>query len=234
MSDEISGKPSFARRLEELLKQTEYRLVQKPDELEQIYRLRYDANLREGSINASPLRRLHDRFDETPNVMNIGIFIQGEMLAALRLHVLSPEHPSSPALDAYPDLVEPLLRDGARFIDTSRLAANFPRAHAFPQLPYVTLRLGIMAATHFQTHFITGGCRAEHFPFYEREYFAIRACAPRPYPTLVKPLCLVKIDFQKHHAAIISRRPVYDSQPAERERLFRSAPAEPEVFASTG
>lgn len=231
MNDVSEEKPSFARRLDELLKRTDYRIVRNADELEQIYKLRYDANLREGTITASAAGKLYDRFDESPNGMNIGIFVDGDLLAALRLHVLSPEHPSSPALDAYPDLVRPLLEQGSRFIDTSRLAANFPAARAHPQLPYVTLRLGIMAATHFKTHIITGGCRAEHFPFYQREYLAVRACEPRPYPTLVKPLCLVLIDFRKNQEAILARRPMYDSTIEERERLFHVAPAKPVVFA---
>ncbi|MBX9758361.1 MAG: hypothetical protein K2Y29_06255 [Beijerinckiaceae bacterium] len=231
MNDVSEEKTSFARRLDELLKRTEYRIVKQPDELEQIYRLRYEANLREGTITASAAGKLHDRFDESPNGMNVGIYVDGDMLAALRLHVLSPEHPSSPALDAYPDLVRPLLEQGAHFIDTSRLAANFPAARAHPQLPYVTLRLGIMAATHFNAQIITGGCRAEHFPFYGREYFAVRACEPRPYPTLVKPLCLVLIDFRANRDAILARRPMYDSSIEERERLFKVAPAEPEAVA---
>lgn len=231
MNDASEEKPSFARRLDDLLKRTEYQLVKDAGELEQIYRLRYEANLREGTITASAIGKLHDRFDETPNCMNIGIFVDGSMLAALRLHVLSPDYPVSPALDAYPDLMRPVLDQGAHFIDTSRLAANFPAARAFPQLPYVTLRLGIMAAAHFNAHIITGGCRAEHFPFYEREYLAVRACEPRPYPTLVKPLCLVMIDFRKNHEAIIARRPMYNSTAQERERLFRVTPVEPKVFA---
>jgi hypothetical protein len=229
MNDALEEKPSFARRLDELLKRTEYRIITDAGELEQIYRLRYEANLREGTIVASAAGKLHDRFDETPNCMNVGIFVDGALLAALRLHVLSPGYPVSPALDAYPDLVRPVLERGARFIDTSRLAANFPAARAFPQLPYVTLRLGIMAATHFEADVITGGCRAEHFPFYEREYFAVRACEPRPYPTLVKPLCLVMIDFRKNRDAIIARRPLYDSRAAERARLFPLAAAVPDA-----
>ena len=222
MDDALSEKRNFALKLDELVKRTEYRIISDADGLELIYRLRYEANLREGTIAANSIEKLYDRFDESPNGMNIGVFVDGEMLAALRLHVLTPEQPVSPALDAYPDLIGPMLASGRRFIDTSRLAANFPRARAFPQLPYVTLRLGIMAATYFDTDYITGGCRAEHFPFYEREYFAVRACEPRPYPTLLKPLCLVKIDFRKNRSAILARRPMYGSRPEEQARLFES------------
>ena len=231
MSNLISEKSGFSQRLDELIARTTYRLVVSADELETIYRLRHDANVREGTILPNETGKLHDRFDETPNCMNIAILVDGEVLAALRLHYLSPTHPVSPALDAYPDIIGPMLEAGAHFIDTSRLAANFPQARMTPQLPYVTLRLGIMAAHHFGAHIITGGCRAEHFPFYAREFFAVRACPPRPYPTLVKPLCLVTIDFRKHHQAIIDRRPGYDSQRRERERLFSAAAVKPDVFA---
>lgn len=224
MMEIVQERETFALRLEQLRARTTYLALRKPCDLNRIYRLRYDANLREGTILPSPEAMLKDRFDETANAFNIGIFIDHELTAALRLHVLSPDYSQSPALDAFPDLISPLLDAGATFIDTTRLAANFPRARAFPHLPYVTLRLGIMAARHFNADYVTGACRAEHFPFYEREFKGLRACPPRPYPTLVKPLCLVLIDFKKHGEAIVARRPIYGSTVEERASVFK-APA---------
>lgn len=223
MGEAVSEQHSFAARLQTLLTRTSYRVILEPHEREAVYRLRYEANVREGTILANPDGRLYDRFDETPNALNIGMFVDGELTAALRLHVLSAAHPISPALDAYPDLVAPLLAKGATLIDTSRLAANFTRARRIPQLPYVVLRAAIMAAEHFGTGYITGACRAEHFPFYAREYMGVRACPPRPYPTLVKPLCLVLIDFAENRQAILERRPFYASMTNERAALFRPA-----------
>lgn len=220
MTTVIHERDTFSSRLMSLLSRTAYRKISNPSELEQVYRLRYEANLREGTIEAKSEARLYDRFDETDNVLNIGVYIDDHLAAALRLHVLSQADKVSPALDAYPDLIEPLLKAGATLIDTSRLAANFPFARNFPHLPYVTLRLGVMAAEHFNANFITGACRAEHFPFYAREYMGVRACPPRPYPTLIKPLCLVLIDYRAHRTSILERRPFYGSTFEQRERLF--------------
>lgn len=220
MTTVIRERDTFSSRLIRLLSRTTYRRMSNPSELEQVYRLRYEANLREGTIEARGEARLYDRFDETANGLNMGVYVDDQLIAALRLHVLSQKQPDSPALDAYPDLIEPLLRRGATFIDTSRLAANLPLARNFPQTPYVTLRLGIMAAAQFDTDFITGACRAEHFPFYAREYMGVRACPPRPYPTLIKPLCLVLIDYRANGASILERRPFYGSTLEERASIF--------------
>lgn len=131
MNEVIVERPGFTGRLAKLLQRTQYCVVTEPDKLEEIYRLRYDANLREGTIGVRQDRKLHDRFDELPNVFNIAVSIDGALTAALRMHVLSQAHPESPVLDAYPDLIAPQLNAGKRLIDTSRLAASFEHARAF-------------------------------------------------------------------------------------------------------
>ncbi len=211
----------FADRVARLLTRVEYRKAVTSQELEDIFRLRYNANLRERAIEPNPTGRLVDRFDETPNVHNFGIFIDGALTSALRLHVLSQHEPYSPALEAFPDLLRDKVDAGLTIIDGNRFVADYPRARSFPQLPYITLRVGMLAAAHYNAHLITASVRSEHYPFYQREYMAAKLCEPRPYPTLVKPLSLIVIDHARNSDAIISRHPFYESTESEREALFR-------------
>lgn len=220
MDDSIQNAGRFAEKVAELLKRVDYRLAQSDEDLERIYRLRYDANLRERAITENAEQRLADRFDEVPNVLNFGIFIDDVLTSALRLHVVSSAQPYSPALDAFPDLLAGTVATGTRLIDGNRFVADYPRARSFPELPYITLRIGILAATHFRCQLITASVRSEHYPFYKREYMAAKLCEPRPYPTLVKPLSLISIDFENNGDAIIARHPFYRSGAEERLRLF--------------
>ena len=156
-------------------------------------------------------------------MFNFGIFIDDVLTSALRLHCLSSEEPFSPAYDAFPDLLADRVKAGVRIIDGNRFVANYPRARAFPELPYITLRIGILAAIHFKCDLITASVRSEHYPFYKREYLASKLCEPRPYPTLIKPLSLICINFKENGDAIIKRHPFYESSAEERARLFGEA-----------
>lgn len=223
MNEIVPVAEGFADRVANLLTRVEYRRASTDDELEAIFRLRYDANLRERAIDPNPTCRLADRFDEVPNVHNFGIFIDGRLTSALRLHVLSKEAPYSPALDAFPDLLRDKVDAGLTIIDGNRFVADYPRARSFPQLPYITLRVGMLAAAYYGAHLITASVRSEHYPFYRREYMAAKLCEPRPYPTLVKPLSLIVIDYATNSGAIISRHPFYASTDGEREVMFKSS-----------
>lgn len=220
MNDVILEAVSFAEKVQRLLSRVEYRLAKSDEDLDRIYRLRYDANLRERAIVPNANERLLDRFDESPNVFNFGIFIDGVLTSALRLHLLTPENPLSPALDAFDDLLRPEIQAGKRVIDGNRFVADYPRARSFPELPYITLRIGILAALRFDCEIIVASVRSEHYPFYKREYMAAKLCEPRPYPTLVKPLSLIAIDMARNGDAIIGRHPFYDSTEMERANLF--------------
>lgn len=223
MDEAAQGAGNFSRKVSDLLSRVEYRLMESDADLEAIYRLRYDANLREGAIVANDSRMLSDRFDDAPNALNFGIFIDDVLTSALRLNVLTAECPHAPALDAFPDLLAPRVADRRRIIDGNRFVADYPRARLFPELPYVTLRIGMLAAAHFRCEMIAASVRAEHYPFYKREFMAAKLCDPRPYPTLIKPLSLIGIDFKGNGDAIISRHPFYRSSADERNRLFEAA-----------
>ena len=219
--NDISTYPSgFSSRVSDFLKRVNYVRASSEEELEAIYRLRYDANLRERAIEPHPSERLRDRFDDTSNVHNFAIFIDDVLTSALRIHIATAHEPYSPALEAFRDLLEDQITAGGVVIDGNRFVANYPRARAFSHLPYITLRLGILAADHFGADIITASVRTEHVAFYQREYFATKMCEPRPYPTLVKPLSLISINIKRDRNDIIARHPFYESTSEERCKLF--------------
>ena len=204
----------------DLLDQVEYRLAETEVEKEEIYNLRYRAYQNEGAIDPRADQRLADRFDELPNSWTFGIYLGGELTSSVRISVASPDHSDTPAVDAFPDLLEPELAKGKVIVDPNRFVADPVRRTKYPQLPYITLRLAYVACEHFNADIGTATVRKEHQAFYRRVFLHQPLCLPRPYPTLTKPLCLMAVDYRKLREKVFQRYPLFRSTEAERQRLF--------------
>ena len=204
----------------DLLDQVEYRLAETDAEKEEIYNLRYRAYLNEGAIDPRADHRLADRFDELPNSWTFGIYLGGELTSSVRISVATPDHSDTPAVDAFPDLLEPELAKGKLIIDPNRFVADPARRTKYPQLPYVTLRLAYVACEHFKADIGTATVRKEHQAFYRRVFLHQPLCLPRPYPTLTKPLCLMAVDYPKLRDKVFQRYPLFRSTEFERRMLF--------------
>jgi hypothetical protein len=189
-------------------------------ELEAILRLRHDAYLREGAIVARADGRLPDQFDELPNAVNIGVFLEGSLVSALRVHALMEVRDTSPALQAFPELLRPHVLAGKSIVDPNRFVTSRAASRAYPELPYATVRLSVMASAHYNAHLATATVRVEHQAFYTRSFFAVPASEPREYPTLTKPLLLMLVDFAKSEQQIYERGSFYRSTESEREAVF--------------
>ncbi len=55
----------------------------------------------------------------------------------------------SPSAEVFADLCIPRLDEGKIIIDPTRFVADPDKAKRFPELPYLTVRLGYMACGHF-------------------------------------------------------------------------------------
>ena len=221
---EAESPSSFADRVFSLLERVRYRRAETAAELDGILRLRYDAYLKEGAIPASASGRLEDAFDGVDNVYNFGVFIDGELASALRMHRLCHSHQHSPAVETFGDVLIPQLRAGKLILDPNRFVANYRLARLHPALPYVTARLGVMACVHFGIDLMTMTVRAEHQAFYKRTLLAYAVRPPRPYPLLSKPISLLFTDFVRDADRILAQRPYWISSTAEREGLFGRGP----------
>src|SRR5262249_10965274 len=157
----------------------DYRLIESESDKEDIYRLRYRAYLNEGAIEPRSDLRLTDRFDDAPNSWIFGIYFDGGLASSIRISVATPDNPSTPAVDAFPDLLEPEIARGKIVVDPNRFVADPIRAKRFPELPYVTVRLGYVACAYFDAHIGTATVRKEHQAFYRRVFLQDALCEPR-------------------------------------------------------
>ena len=213
----------FASRVAELISHVRYFRAITAAEIDPLIRLRYEAYLHEGAVAIDPKGELRDKFDDLPNAYNFGLFIDNRLASALRLHFLSGPEDYSPARETFPDMLEPMLDRGVTIVDPNRFVADYRVGRNYPELPYLTLRLAFMAARHFRADIVTATVRAEHQAFYRRVLRCKPLCPPRPYPMLTKPISLMAVSFADESGNVLRRYPFFESTPAERGHLFRSA-----------
>jgi N-acyl-L-homoserine lactone synthetase len=211
---------AFSDSVGRLLARIDYRRADSAEEREAIFRLRYDAYLREGAISGNPSGTFLDRYDDRPNAYLFGLYIDGKLASSIRIHVASKEQPSSLSLEAFPDILRPELDAGKIIIDPNRFVADPSLSRTHRGLPYATLRLSMMAAQHFNADLVLAAVRVEHQAFYRRAFNQQVICEPRPYPNLNKPLCLMAIHYPSAVNELWRRYPFIPATASERRRLF--------------
>jgi N-acyl-L-homoserine lactone synthetase len=203
------------------LEHVDYRLAESPEDKDRIYRLRYRAYLREGAILPSESERVTDRYDDLPNNYTFGVYVQGELYSSIRISVLTSEYRGSPSSEMFTDLLHPELERGKVIIDPTRFVADPEKAKTFPELPYVTVRLGYVACGHFNADIGLANVRPEHRAFYRKVFLQEPWGEPKLYPGLIKPVGLVAAHYPSIREKVFQRFPYMRSSAFERRVLFQ-------------
>jgi hypothetical protein len=222
----------FSERILRFLQRVEFRVAQTADQKEAVYRLRYDAYVRNGLIEPHDDQRLYDpHYDEAPDTFITTTFIDGELASTTRVSVARDLSAVFPAYTVYPDLIAPLLKEGRVVVEAARTAARFDLAGRFPELPYVTLRPAYLAAEHFDADYTAATARADHVAFFRRVFIMTPWCEPREYPNFTAKVACLLADTRLVQDQIEARYPFLRSSAAERIALFGPAPNPPRVRA---
>ena len=202
------------------MQRVEYRRADTPEEKEIIYRDRYEAYRRDGSIEQDASGLFTDPADEAPNVWLLGVYIDGELASSIRLHIgWRPEH-YLPVSKVFPDIIGPRLRAGQLIIDSSRQVSRLKFARAYPFLTLLTMTASHFADDHFDADFMTAACKPEYQSAFRRLGGCVEWAPPRPYPPLAKPTALMGYDCFTNRSALRARYPFIISTPAQRRKLF--------------
>ena len=221
------GRATFSDRVMGLMARVDYRRADTVDDREAIFRLRYQAYLREGAIVPRADERFSDPFDEAPNASIFGVYIDGRLASSIRLHVTSQDCTELPALTVFSDYIEPELSRNKVIVDPTRFVTNLEASRAFPELPYVTVRLAWLAAKYFDADHLLATVRAEHRAFYQRVFGHRAICEPRVYPTLTKKISLMSVDYEAVKDSLYRRYPFFRSNFFERRMLFAQHTPQP-------
>ena len=207
-------------RSTDLLDHVDYRLAETPEEKDRIYHLRYRAYLREGAILPSESERVTDRYDDLPNAWTFGVFLHGELYSSIRISVLSSEWRGSPSSEMFGDLIHPELDRGKIIIDPTRFVADPEKAKRFPELPYVTVRLGYVACGYFNADVGLANVRPEHQAFYRRVFLQEPWGEPRLYPGPDQAGRTDGRQYSEMRERVFQRYPYMRSSAFERRMLF--------------
>jgi hypothetical protein len=212
--------PTTPERSADPLEHVDYRLAETPEEKDEIYRLRYRAYLREGAMLPSESGRVTDHYDDAPNTWIFGVYVHGELYSSLRISVLTSEWRTSPSADMYSDVLHAELDQGKVIVDPTRFVADPDKAKRFPELPYVTVRLGWIACGYFHADIGLASVRPEHRAFYRRVFLQQPRGEPRLFPGLLKPVGLMVADYPAIREKVFQRFPMMRSSAFERRMLF--------------
>src|SRR3954471_9281442 len=207
-------------RNQDPLEHVDYRLAETAEEKDEIYCLRYRAYLREGAILPSASERVVDHHDEQPNNFIFGVYYRGELHSSIRISVLSGQWRSSPSSEMYRDVLHPYLDRGKTIIDPTRFVADPDKAKIFPELPYVTVRLGYVACGHFNADIGLANVRPEHRAFYKKVFLQTPMGEPKLFPGLIKPVGLMAANYREIRDQVFQRFPFMRSSAFERRMLF--------------
>jgi hypothetical protein len=216
-----SGASTFTRNVLAIMDRIEYRLCDSGEDLEAIYRLRYQAYLQAGMIDANPSRVVKDHFDDLPNSYRYGVYFEGNLVSTLRLHYVSAKYPTSPSTEVFGDVLMPRLAAGETFVDPSRFAADAEWAASLRVLPFITLRLAMVASRFFKPTACLTAIKEEHSGFYKRVFNAEAVVEARTYPGLTIPVYLYQSRTPEAVDQAEERFPFFKSTPLEQRMLFR-------------
>ena len=211
---------NFTKTLIDLMDRVEYRRVSVDEQMDPVYRLRYEAYRREEFIPINSQQMVRDEFDDLPNTYCFGVYLDGKLASSVRFHYLTPEFRHSPSHSVFPDVLDPLLDRGLTIIDPGRFTADYEASLAFPALPFLTLRIPTMAIWHFQVKYCLNTVRPEHTAFYRRVYRSVQLGEARFYHGLSFPMVLYACDLLSIEDDLFRRYPFFRSTAEERELLF--------------
>jgi hypothetical protein len=210
----------LTERVAALLPRVQYLRVEQPILRRAVSHLRYRCYLREKAIAPRPDQKLSDDFDQNHNTFTFAIVLDDELVGSIRLHVLTAIHPESPTMQAFGEVLRPLVQNGHTLIDPTRFVVDQNAARRVPELAYLTLRLPVIAARHFSAQFILAAVREEHMPFYQRVLRCKKVADSREYLQLTKPLGLMMVSYPNEHEAVTRRYPFFAPSSGEGIRLF--------------
>lgn len=213
----------FNKQVMQFLDRTEYRRCETGEDIEAIYRLRYKSYRTHDLVSGNSRPLLHDDLDETPNCHRFGVFIDGRLVSTMRLHHLTRQAPYSPVFNSYRDEMEERLERGETFIDPSRLAADPDWTSYYRPIPYLTLRLAVIACQHFDVTSCFSLIRAEHTAFYQRIFNSVQIGEARPYKGVTVPVIPFESTCALNMEKTLERFPFFRSTPLEQRLLFDPA-----------
>lgn len=215
--------PSLKERIDVLMPSVEYRRMVDLEDRQAVLDLRNEGYRRIASIPKDWKGDIPDDYDHSENSENFGIFVGGKLAAAMRLSLLCKDFPFGQSSDVFPDVVNERVQAGKRIIDPSRFVTDIDAAAQFPELPYIAMRLPVMACLHFDADECLTLIRKVHGAFYKRIFRAEQIAGPVYNEIFNVDIVLMASQSEGLHEDLDVRFPFWRSDYLERRQLFGPA-----------
>ncbi|GKX34981.1 MAG: hypothetical protein MnENMB40S_25990 [Rhizobiaceae bacterium MnEN-MB40S] len=218
--DKSSKQSVFNEKLLGILDKVEYRRISYTEDFEDIARLRRKAFL---AADIMPFLgdSAVDDYDFDPQSYVFGVYYDEELVSTVRIHHVTPDHRVSPARNAFPEVLDPLLDAGKTIIDPARLAADPAIVREIPAIPYLTLRIATMATDYFKVDHCLAFVKTTHEAFYTRVFEAYRLLQPQyNWNNYNVDAVLLSVNVPATLPRLYTRFPFFRSQLFEQKMMF--------------
>lgn len=213
----------FPNKLLSVLDAVEYRRIESQEDFEDIARLRYKSYRERGVLPRSASSMLDDSdFDDHAYVF--GVYLHEELVSTIRVHHVTPSHRVSQSGGVFGESLDAFLDAGMTLIDPARLAIDPDLDGERSALPYLTVRPTILAAIYFNADRMLQHIRPAHSAFYRRYFYADVVVPPTYADIYGFDLTLLASRTREIRTKLLSRFPIYESQPYERRLMFDRSP----------
>ncbi|WP_298497881.1 GNAT family N-acyltransferase [uncultured Maritimibacter sp.] len=200
------------KQIMDALERCSYAVLTSSDDLDHVYRLRYDCYRAEQSIPENASGTMYDPFDDAENCVHVAVRMNDMFVGAVRLHVVSSLDHASPTMEVFPEIAA-WVEAKQTLLDPTRFVVH-PTARQL-RLPvhYLALRIPFLATDFYQTDIALAPVRTEHSAFYLKYLGYEHSGEPRQYPGLKKPVGLLTAQVRQHRAEVLERYPFFGKVP---------------------
>ena len=211
---------SYNDRMSALLDRVDYRLAVSKDDRDAIFRLRYEAYRRERSIAENDSKMFSDEYDEAGYTRLFGVYLDGQLISSMRLHIADRNIPICPSLSPFRDILQPEIDAGKTIVDSTRFVVDAAASREHKGIMHLALRICWLGVEHYNADHFLAAVRVEHQAFYRRTFQHQVICEAREYPLLAAPISLMTVSREVASKHLLRKYPFYRSSSFERRMLF--------------
>lgn len=212
--------PSLHDRIQALAHRIEYRRMVDFEDREAIYHLRRQFYYERNNSMAEELatEAIDDPHEE--NSATIGLFIDNRLVGSVKVTVATEAFPNCQSRKYAPEQVDALLKNGGVFIDPGRLVADITATAEFPELPFLLIRVPILACQYFEAHSCLSLVSQKHVPFYRRIFSSNVIGGPIWGEPLQCDVMLMCGSVDDVRASVLERFPFWKATYLETRQMF--------------
>jgi hypothetical protein len=204
------------------LERCSYRAMTSEADLDFLSRWRWKHYMEQETIKnrSMTIHDFEDGKDRLPTARTIGLYVDGSLVSAMRLHAINSEAYNIDVVDIARDRVEREVADGKRFVYSSRWVSD-PQFSGTVPLIVATTRITPLAAEYHRADYALSSSRENHVKMYERMQNAVLwSERPEPIDNLDYLYHLISSDYHEFRDRIPVDRQGYLSSARERREMF--------------